>query len=30
MLGVGMFEIVLYKGYYDNLKDQLGVNIFCL
>lgn len=27
MLGEGILEIVLWRGYYDSLKDQLGLNI---
>jgi hypothetical protein len=27
MLGDGMLDIVLYKGYYDSFNDQLGLNI---
>lgn len=27
MLGEGMLDIVLCKGYYDSFKDQLGLSI---
>jgi hypothetical protein len=30
MLGLGMLEIVQYKGSYDNFSDQLGLSILLI